>query len=134
MRRVVIDTNVMVSSYLGGGLETIIVAWTAGKFTLIVSNQVVSEYLEVLSRPRFKIAHDELNDFAALILSKAEFVLPEESIHAVEADPSDNKFIEAAVAGQADFIVNGDKHLLDLKEYKGISIITPRAFLEQLGE
>jgi putative PIN family toxin of toxin-antitoxin system len=124
----------MVSAYLGGGLETIIVAWTAGKFTLIVSNQVVSEYLEVLSRPRFKIAHDELNDFAALILSKAEFVLPEESIHAVEADPSDNKFIEAAVAGQADYIVSGDKHLLDLKEYKGISIITPRAFLEQLGE
>jgi putative PIN family toxin of toxin-antitoxin system len=124
----------MVSAYLGGGLETIIVAWTAGKFTLIVSNQVVSEYLEVLSRPRFKIAHDELDNFAALILSKAEFVLPEESIHAVEADPSDNKFIEAAVAGQADYIVSGDKHLLDLKEYKGISIITPRAFLEQLGE
>jgi putative PIN family toxin of toxin-antitoxin system len=124
----------MVSAYLGGGLETIIVAWTAGKFTLIVSNQVVSEYLEVLSRPRFKIAHDELNDFAALILSKAEFVLPEESIHVVEADPSDNKFIEAAVAGQADYIVSGDKHLLDLKEFQGVAIITPRAFLEQLGE
>jgi uncharacterized protein len=134
MRRVVIDTNVMVSAFLGGGLETIIVAWTAGKFTLIVSNQVVSEYLEVLSRPRFKITQAELDNFAALILIKAEFVLPEESIHAVEADPSDNKFIEAAVAGQADHIVSGDKHLLDLKEYKGISIITPRAFLEQLGE
>jgi len=134
MRRVVIDTNVMVSAYLGGGLETIIVAWTAVKFALIVSNQDVSEYLEVLSRPRFKIAHDELNDFAALILSKAEFVLPEESIHVVEADPSDNKFIEAAVAGQADYIVSGDKHLLNLKEYKGISIITPRMFLDHLGE
>ena len=134
MRRVVIDTNVMVSAFLGGGLETIIVAWTAGKFSLIVSNQVVSEYLEVLSRPRFKITHDELDNFAALILIKAEFVLPEESIHAVEADPSDNKYIEAAVAGQADYIVSGDKHLLDLKEYKGIFIITPRAFLEQLGE
>jgi len=124
----------MVSAYLGGGLETIIVAWTAGKFTLIVSNQVVSEYLEVLSRPRFKIAHDELNDFAALILSKAEFVLPEESIHVVEADPSDNKFIEAAVAGQADYIVSGDRHLLDLKEFQGVAIITPRMFLDQLGE
>ena len=134
MRRVVIDTNVMVSAYLGRGLETIIIAWTAGKFSLIVSNQVVSEYLEVLRRPRFKIAHDELDNFTALILSKAEFVLPEESIPAVEANPSDNKFIEAAVARQADYIVSGDKHLLDLKEYKGISIITPSAFLEQLGE
>jgi len=134
MKHVVIDTNVMVSAYLGGSLEAIIFAWRAGKFALIVSNQVVSEYLDVLSRPKFKIAHDELDDFAALILSKAEFVLPEKSIDAVEADPSDNKFIEAAVAGQADYIVSGDKHLLDLKEFQGISIIAPRIFLDQLGE
>jgi putative PIN family toxin of toxin-antitoxin system len=134
MKHVVIDTNVMVSAYLGGSLEAIIVAWRAGKFALIVSNQVVSEYLDVLSRPKFKIAHDELDDFAALILSKAEFVLPEKSIHAVEADPSDNKFIEAAVAGQADYIVSGDKHLLDLKEFQGIAILTPRIFLDQLSK
>jgi putative PIN family toxin of toxin-antitoxin system len=94
----------------------------------------VSEYLDVLSRPKFRIAHDELDDFAALILSKAEFVLPEKSIHAVVDDPSDNKFIEAAVAGQADYIVSGDKHLLDLKEFHGIAIIAPRIFLDQLGE
>lgn len=134
MKHVVIDTNVMLSAYLGGSLEAIIVAWRAGKFALIVSNQVVSEYLDVLSRPKFKIAHDELDDFAALILSKAEFVLPEKSIYAVTADPSDNKFIEAAVAGQADYIVSGDKHLLDLKEFQGIAILTPRIFLDQLGK
>jgi putative PIN family toxin of toxin-antitoxin system len=134
MKHVVIDTNVMVSAYLGGSLEAIIVAWRAGKFALIVSNQVVSEYLDVLSRPKFKIAHDELDSFAALILSKAEFVLPEENIHVVAADPSDNKFIEAAVAGQADYILSGDKHLLDIKEFQGIPIIAPRAFLDMFGE
>ena len=133
MKHVVIDTNVMVSAYLSGNLDAIIVAWRAGKFALIVSNQVVSEYLDVLSRPKFKIAHDELDDFAALILSKAEFVLPEKSIYAVAADPSDNKFIEAAVVGRADYIVSGDKNLLDLKEFQGIAILTPRIFLDQLG-
>ena len=132
MRRVVIDTNVMVSAYLGGRLETIIVAWIEGKFVLTVSNQIVNEYINVLSRPKFKIARAELDDFAALILSKAEFVVPGESIHVVEADPSDNKFLEAAVTGQADYIVSGDKHLRDLKEFRGIAILTPSAFLEQL--
>jgi predicted nucleic acid-binding protein len=74
MKHVVIDTNVMVSAYLGGSLEAIIVAWRAGKFALIVSNQVVNEYLDVLSRPKFKIAHDELDDFAALMLSEASIL------------------------------------------------------------
>src|SRR5450759_951779 len=132
MRRVVIDTNVIVSAYLGGRLEGIIVSWIAGKFVLTVSNQIVSEYITVLSRPKFKIVRGELDDFAALILSKAEFVLPEESIYAVEADPSDNKFLEAAVTGRADYIVSGDKHLLDLKEFQGIAILTPHVFLERL--
>ena len=132
MRRVVIDTIVMVSAYLGGRLETIIVAWIEGKFVLTVSNQIVNEYINVLSRPKFKIARAELDDFAALILSKAEFVVPGESIRVVEADPSDNKFLEAAVTGQADYIISGDKHLRDLKEFRGIAILTPSAFLEQL--
>jgi putative PIN family toxin of toxin-antitoxin system len=132
MRRVVIDTNVMVSAYLGGRLETIIVAWIEGKFVLTVSNQIVNEYINVLSRPKFKIARAELDDFAALILSKAEFVVPGESIRVVEADPSDNKFLEAAVTGQADYIISGDKHLRDLKEFRGIAILSPSAFLEQL--
>jgi putative PIN family toxin of toxin-antitoxin system len=132
MTRVVIDTNVMVSAYLGGRLDAIIVAWVAGEFVLTVSNQIVSEYINVLGRPKFKIARRELDDFIALILSKAEFVLAEESIHAVETDPSDNKFLEAAIAGRVDLIVSGDNHLLDLKEFRGIPIITPRIFLERL--
>jgi putative PIN family toxin of toxin-antitoxin system len=132
MKRVVIDTNVMVSAYLGGRLEAIIVAWMEGKFVLTVSNQIVSEYLNVLSRPKFKIVRTELDNFAALLLSKAMFVIPEESIYVIEADPSDNKFLEAAVTGRVDYIVSGDKHLLDLKDFQGIAILTPQAFLEQL--
>jgi putative PIN family toxin of toxin-antitoxin system len=88
----------------------------------------------VLSRPKFKILRVELDDFAALILSKAEFVSPEESIRVIEADPSDNKFLEAAVAGKVDYIVSGDKHLLDLKEFRGFAVLAPSVFLERLKE
>ena len=54
---------------------------------------------------------------------------PEEKINIVKDDPDDNKFIEAAVAGKADHIVTQDAHLLKIKEYRGIKIITPREFI-----
>jgi len=54
-------------------------------------------------------------------------------INAVKADPDDNKIIECAACSNADYIVSGDRHLLDLKEYKSIKIVTPRNMLEILN-
>jgi predicted nucleic acid-binding protein len=58
---------------------------------------------------------------------------PEDDLTVVTADPDDDKFLEAAVAGRVDYIVSGDPHLLDLDTFRGIDIITPRIFAEQLG-
>jgi predicted nucleic acid-binding protein len=55
-----------------------------------------------------------------------------ETINVVTDDPSDNKFIEAAMAGKAKLIVSGDNHLLELKSFKDISIITAKEFLKRL--
>jgi len=84
--RVVIDTNIMVSAYLGGMLKKLIVAWKSGKFTLVVSDAVADEYREVLKRPKFKIEHTELDDFFALLLDRAEFVIPIETIDVIAED------------------------------------------------
>jgi len=130
--RVVVDTNIIVSGYLGGSLEAIIVAWKSGKFSLVVSAAIVEEYLTVLKRPKFKIERTELDDFSALLLDKAEFVIPLENIDAISADPSDNKFLEAAIAGKVNLIVSGDGHLLELETFHDIPIITAREFVEQL--
>lgn len=62
----------------------------------------------------------------------AEIVEPEELIDEIETDPADNQVLEAALAGNADVIVSGDHHLLDLREWRGIRIQDPAAFL-QLG-
>lgn len=132
--RVVIDTNIIVSGYLGGSLEAIIVAWKSGKFTLIVSAAIVNEYHTVLRRPKFKIESAELNDFSALLLDKAEFVIPLEKISTISADPSDNKFLEAAIVGEANLIVSGDGHLLELEIFRDIPIISAREFIEQLRD
>lgn len=132
MIRVVIDTNIIVSAYLGGTLEIIIRSLKAGKFILIVSKTIADEYLNVLSRPKFGIEHSEFDDFASLLLVKAEFVTPLESVTAIEADPSDNKFLEAALQGSAVYVVSGDSHLLELKTFRDIPIISAREFIKQL--
>jgi len=130
--RVVIDTNIIVSAYLGGVLEEILKAFKAGKFTFIVSKSIAEEYLRVLSRPKFKIERDEIDDFASLLVSKAEFVMPTETIAAIPSDPTDNKFLEAAVEGKAIYIVSGDSHLLELKTFRGIEILTAKEFIARL--
>lgn len=130
--RVVIDTNIIVSAYLGGMLETVIIRWKAGKFTLVVTDEIADEYHDVLQRPKFQIERAELDDFFALLLDKGEFVTPSEAVNAVASDLSDNKFLEAAIAGQVDFIVSGDNHLLSLGTFREIPIITPRNFLNHL--
>ena len=130
--RVVVDTNIIVSGYLGGALEEIIVAWKSGKFALVVSKAIADEYLKVLRRPKFKIERAEVDDFAALLLKIADFVIPLKSINAIPADPTDNKFLEAAVEGKANLIVSGDGHLLELETFRNIPIITAREFITRL--
>jgi putative PIN family toxin of toxin-antitoxin system len=118
----------------GGALKNIIVLWKSGKFTLLVSEAIAEEYRDVLKRPKFKIERTEMDDFFVLLLDRAEFVTSTETIDVIADDPSDNKFIEAAIAGEANLIVSGDKHLLELKSFRDISIITAREFMRQLAE
>ncbi|MBL8091090.1 MAG: putative toxin-antitoxin system toxin component, PIN family [Anaerolineales bacterium] len=130
--RVVLDTNIIVSGYLGGAVEAIIVAWKSGDFTLIVTEAIINEYLSVLKRPKFKIEQVEIEDFSALLFDKAEFVIPLEHINAIPNDDSDNKFLDAAIAGRANIIVSGDQHLLELKSFQNVEIVTAKEFLEKL--
>jgi len=130
--RVVIDTNIMVSAYLGGALKAIIVSWNSGKFTLVVSDAISNEYHDVLRRSKFQIEQTELDDFFAFLLDKAEFVIPLETINVITNDPSDNKFIEAAIAGKAKLIVSGDNHLLEIRSFRDIPIITAKEFIKRL--
>lgn len=132
--RVVIDTNIMVSAYLGSALKVIIASWKSRRFTLVVSDAIADEHREVLQRPKFQIEQTELDDFFSLLLDKAEFVIPLETINVVTDDPSDNKFIEAAIAGKVKLIVSGDNHLLELKSFKDIPIITARDFIKWLED
>ncbi len=130
--RVVLDTNIFISATLGGVLQVIVDQWKAGKFTLVVSEAIAHEYLEVIQRPKFKISAEEIVAATDYLLKTAEFVTPTETTAVITADPSDNKFLEAALAGKAIYVVSGDSHLLELKSFQGVSILTAREFIAQL--
>jgi len=132
MKRVVLDTNIIISSALGGALVLVLEKWGEEKFTVVVTTDVVDEYFEVLNRPKFGLKQETIDKIAGFIYQFSEFVVPEEKIKFIEDDPNDDKFLEAAIAGKVDFIVSGDKHLLDLKEFRSIPIITGRDFLDWL--
>ena len=134
MMRVVLDTNVFVSALLGGKLRAVMDTWRAERFQLIVTDEIVLEYLAVLRRPRLALPPDVVDDILAYVFHKAEFLTPQQHLHVVETDASDDKFLEAAVAGNADLIVSGDRHLLNLGAYQHIPIITAREFLRRLTQ
>src|SRR5687768_7813825 len=104
-------------------------------YTWIVSPQIVGEYLEVLRRPRLvrKYRDVETRNLAAMLdLIATAIVVQPTAIPAVCRDPEDDKFLAAATAGSARFIVTEDMDLPDLRSYEGIQIVRAEAFLRML--
>jgi len=134
MKRIVLDTNVLVSSVLGGTLDFIWTRWLAGQFRLVVSDDMIGEYYDVLNRPKLHLDRQTIERITAYVVHSADYVTPAEHVHLVERDRSDNKILEAAVAAQADCIVSGDHHLLQIKEFRSIPILSARDFLAWLED
>jgi len=135
--RAVLDTNIFVSGviYSQGTPGQILRSWRAGRFELITSAEINEEILEVLNRPRIREKYhigDRIFDIGAVLYTQTILVEPKERVN-ISRDPDDNKFIEAAIQGKADYIVTGDKRdLLLLKEHKGIRIVPPVHFIQVL--
>ena len=97
-----------------------------------MTDEIVREYLEVLRRSKFGLSGSIVDNIIAYIFHRTEFVTQIERVYVVEADPKDNRFLEAAIAGNADEIISGDGHLLNLKTFKHIPIINAHEFVELL--
>ena len=133
--RVVIDTNVFISSFFGGNPRKIIDLWRKEKITLCLSGDILEEYTEVLKRIGLE-DEDELRELLTLFSKGFNIVFTAKTtkINVVKGDPDDNKFIECAVALKAKVIITGDKTLEALKEYAGIKILTPAQFLRNFTD
>ncbi|MEK6905247.1 MAG: putative toxin-antitoxin system toxin component, PIN family [Nanoarchaeota archaeon] len=131
--RVVLDTNVFVSGiHWAGSSEKILRAWIEGKFELVSSLPIIEEIVRILANFKLPLDADDISWWESLILEKSLVVVPSEEVDIVKNDPDDNKFIEAALEAQAEYIISQDKHLLLIKEYRGIKIVHPDDFSELL--
>ena len=132
--RIVADTNIFISGIFweGNFSSKVISLWRNRKIDLISSVPIIEELVSNLKGFKIKMDEETVQEWENMILENAVLVEPEEKIDIVKDDSDDNKFIEAAVTGKASYIVTQDNHLLKIKEFRGIKILTPEEFLSRL--
>ncbi len=136
----VLDTNVILSSLLSkqGPPADIIRRWEAEEFEVTTSPHLLAELQRALAYPRIKKYLEGPNQTIGILLKRfgtaATLVEPRSALRVIEKDPDDNRVLECALASHASYIVSGDEHLLALKEYEGIVILSPAQFLFLLQE
>lgn len=141
MQRVVIDTNVIVSGILSrkGAPAEVLNAWRERRFLLLSSSDIVAEVRTVMKYPRirhkYNISDDEIEQTISLLEHDALLVAGDSNVAgSVPDDPKDEMFLACALDGQADVVVSGDHHVLDLGVFRDIPIINARQFLAQLKQ
>ena len=137
MIRAVLDANVLVSGILTDGApRSILRAWRTGQLHLVASEATLDEIGRVLRYPTISRRHGwtetEIRAFMESLEALAILTPGQLRLEVVAADPSDNRYLECAIEGDADCLVTGDRHLLELAEYREIELLSPREFVELL--
>jgi uncharacterized protein len=130
MIRVVLDTNVYISALMFGGLPGALLDLALLRSFLPVISPVLLDELDEKLRLKFEMPAEDTAIIRAKLESIADIVRPDMVLHVIEDDPDDDRVLECAVKGRADYIVTGDRHLLKLGSYKAIPIVTVRQFLD----
>lgn len=131
--RVVYDTNVLVSAIgFGGNPWRCLLAAFVGNVEMLASEETLDEFQHVLEYEHLPFTLEEQARLPALIEVEATIVDADVTVQAVDDDPDDEKFLECALAGDADYVVSGDRHLRDLDEFQGIEILEPVEFLDRV--
>lgn len=138
MIKTVVDVNILVSGRISSRSSPakIIDLWQKRKFVLVTSKEILKELQRVLNYPKitkkYHLSKEKIDEYIRGFFAFSEVCSPTERISVIEDDSKDNKFIEAAISTRADFIVSGDKHLLNLGKYQRVGILTAKEFLREL--
>jgi putative PIN family toxin of toxin-antitoxin system len=131
--RVILDTNVFVSAvFFGGEPGRILEAWRDGEVQLVLSPDILEEYIDVLHRLEMLYPPVEADPIIELVLAGSEIISAPPLKEPVSPDPDDDKFIACALESGTNFIVSGDKHLLSVDGYLGIKVLKPSGFVKVL--
>jgi putative PIN family toxin of toxin-antitoxin system len=129
--KIVLDANVFISSFFWGGNPRIVLKRViAGIDELFITKEILDEIYGVARRPKFHADEDEINYFINSIEEIANKIVPKTQAKNGSRDKADNKYIECGITAHVDYIISGDIHLPELKEYDKIKIITAKNYLE----
>ena len=134
MLRVVLNTNIIVSGLIAssGNPREILAAWRQGVIILLVSDAIVGEVIDVLGRPFFRdrrrITSEDVAGIRQALQTDSVRVTPRAHVEMIKDDPDDDRILECALEGGADYLISSDHHLLDLERYRGTRIVTAREF------
>lgn len=132
--KVVFDTNVVASASFWRGVPfDCLAAWAQGRCEAVVSPTLLAEYHETAEELALEYPKRPFANWADALTESATLIFPSERARGATPDPDDEMILECALAAEADYIVSGDKkHLLPLRRFRGIPIVSPADFLRRL--
>lgn len=133
MTKVVLDTNTLISAIVFGGKpREVLEAAIKGHIQLVLTEKIIEEMREVLEGKKFQYPKEITDLIIHELEALVEIVKPKHKITVIDKDPEDNRVLECAQESQADYIVSGDEHLLELENFEGSKIVTAEEILEIL--
>lgn len=139
MIRVVLDTNVLASGFVGfanteRAPSRLLRLWREDRFALVISADIVTELLNTFSSPYFRqrLSPEQIAEAQHLLREEATTTPITAQVSGVATHPEDDLVLATAVSAQVDYVVTGDKRILQLGEYQGVHMLSPREFLDLL--
>jgi putative PIN family toxin of toxin-antitoxin system len=136
--RVALDTNMLASGAISatGTVSRIIDAWRSGQFRVIVSAPILDELERTFQKPYFRryLSDKQSSRFLLLLRRRATVSPITVAVHGIATHPEDDLILATAVSGKANYLVTGDTKLARLGTYQGVTILSPKRFLETLTD
>lgn len=131
-RRIVVDTNVLISAIMFGGKpREVLRRVLARDVECCISTPLLDELRGVLERPKFGFSREQAAQVAEELRDVCQLIEPQDRLTVVREDPPDNRVLECAIECGAQVVITGDLHLLRLETYGGVVVLTPADYLEQ---
>ena len=129
--KIVLDANVFISAFFwGGNPRTIVERVISGIDELFITKEILDEIENVIKRPKFHADTDRINYFINSIEEIGTKIAPQKLLRNGSKDISDNKYLECGMSANADYIITGDIHLLEIKKYEKITIVNAKYYLD----
>ncbi|MBO0888442.1 putative toxin-antitoxin system toxin component, PIN family [Candidatus Bathyarchaeota archaeon] len=127
------DTNVLISALVGHGKPRRLVTLLLERHQIVTSRQMLAEFADVASREEFaEVGRTRVVSFMSILARHAVIVPVKHVLNVIVEDPDDNIVLSTALQGNASQIVSGDRHLLELRRYRGVRIVTVEEMLAEI--